>query len=242
MIGYKIAINNHRRVLVTLEVPANAITNINRKSVVEGGSDTATYVSNIVKVLKIQDCEDSSKEYLSAVSGFFSIKVNYRVGETIAEGFRSYGISFFISKKVARSYGLSKVENGIFQRWYPNGQTEIIINFTDGKFDGLYEVWFSNGKKAVEENYEYGVLEGSFRRWHTNGNKSIEGSYNCGFLQGPYTMWYRNGFKCLESYFADGIPEGTRESWDTNGKSIIKKEYSQGKEKTSNSLTQFLLF
>jgi hypothetical protein len=55
MIGYKIAKNGDRRVIVTLEIPADALTNMGRSTVAV--RETATYRVNKVIVLKIEDSE-----------------------------------------------------------------------------------------------------------------------------------------------------------------------------------------
>lgn len=176
MIGYKVAKNNDTRVIMTLEIPDDAITNINRKDIVD--ASTAKYRTNKAKVLKIEDKD--GKEYTSANSFIYNKKpLEYKLNETIViddydinlEEVRSSGIHFFITKRVAELYYLNKIENCLFQSWYDNGQKEEESNFVNGELHGLYQQWHENGQKLVECTYVNGELHGLYQRWDYNGQR-----------------------------------------------------------------------
>ena len=127
MIGYKAAFNENTRVVITLEIPDDALTNINRTSVVV--KEKAKHRANKVKVLKIEDKQ--GKEYKTAETGFFREKILvYRVGETLEEPTYdtdieqvcSRGIHFFLDKTVAEQYEILEIENGLLESFYDTGQ------------------------------------------------------------------------------------------------------------------------
>ena len=151
MIGYKIAKNGERRVVVTLEIPSDAPTNMNRSSVVV--KDTAKYRANKAKVLKIEDNEGNC--YPSATSFNYDKKsLDYKVGEVVEEP--SYdkdpekvyaeGIHYFLNKRVAELFALDEVTNGLFESWHANGRKLEECSYVDGKRNGLYQAWHENGQ------------------------------------------------------------------------------------------------
>ena len=106
MIGYKIAKNGDTRVVVTLEIPEDALTNMGRPSVAL--RETAKHRTNKAKVLAIEDA--SGTPHTTATSfGYDKKFLTYKVGETIEEP--SYnpdpeqvcaeGIHYFLTRRVA---------------------------------------------------------------------------------------------------------------------------------------------
>ncbi len=70
--GYKIAIANGNRVLVTLKIPNDATTNISRTGIKD--KNYASYRCNKAIVISIEDIK--GKHYASARSYMYSIDVN----------------------------------------------------------------------------------------------------------------------------------------------------------------------
>lgn len=149
-------------VIITLEIPEDAKTNMTRRSITK--PQTALYRINKAKVIAITDSEGNS--YEKAESKDYGCTVLYTVNEvcevvgsvssiTGDQTLRDYdsdpekvwapGIRFFLTKRCAELYGVDSVKNGIYTRWYPNGEK-------------LYEVNFSSGEKVGQEYY-----------WHDDG-------------------------------------------------------------------------
>ena len=93
MLGYKASKNGDTRVIVTLEIPEDAITNMKRKDIVN--AETAKYRCNKAKVLKIED--EDGKEYSYATSIYY----NY--------------ISMFVTKTSTLTYNV-----GVMVDWLKN--------------------------------------------------------------------------------------------------------------------------
>lgn len=200
MIGYKIARTglSETRVVVTLEIPDDAITNMSRKDIVN--MNTATHRTNKATVLKIEDA--NGKEYSSASSFNYAKKsLEYVVGNTIVvndydmdlEKASSKGIHFFLTRRCAELYGLLSIQNGLFESWNNNGDICTKWTYVNGKYHGLYQMWFKNGQKCVECVYVNGQRDGLYQSWYNNGQKCEEFVYVNGKQVGPQKRWNDNG-------------------------------------------------
>lgn len=205
MIGYKIAKvqsnNKQKRVLVTLEIPQDAKTNLNRSDIVD--ATKAKYRCNKAKVIKIEDIE--CRKYLEVTTLFYSDKkLKYVVGKEVEE--KSYNednevvcgeeIHFCLDKEVALMYGLEVVKEGLFQDWWSNGQKLVKCTYRDGKKEGLYQRWFENGQISEQHTYKNGKENGLYETWHSNGQKWIECTYQDGIKVGKAKCWYSDGRIC----------------------------------------------
>jgi len=182
MIGYKAAKVGKTRVLITLDIPEDAITNVARTSVVV--KDTAKYRTNKAKVLKIED--EAGKEYTEAITGFYDLEsLTYRLNELVEvpeydmnlEEVCSTGIHFFRTKRVAELYDRYSIQNGLLQRWHANGEKHEESTFVNGRIEGLYQRWYVNGQKKEECIYVNGQREGLYQTWYANGEKEVECTY-----------------------------------------------------------------
>lgn len=192
MIGYKPAIfDNSFRVVITLEIPDDAITNVNRKGIVN--KDTAKYHTKQAKVIKIED--DRGREYPEAVSGIrygekrSTFKVNTFIDESHFDSDYeepSEGCTFFLTKRVAEFYELYRLENGLLESWHENGQKYEECNFVKGKLEGICMGWHENGQKSFEFTYTKGQQNGLNTEWDDKGRKISEIIYKDGIPQRPY--------------------------------------------------------
>ena len=174
MIGYKIASSEGKRVLVTLEIPSGANTNLDRKDVKD--KLYAKYRCDKAFVLCIED--EEGIKYKSASTSIFSFKkIKYVVGEEIFE--KDYdkdvnvvcgeGIHFFLTKEVALLYGLHYLDEGEYKDWHSNGQLRVLSNYKEGKKNGEYKMWYEDGKLHLFCNYKEDKLEGEYKLWYMDG-------------------------------------------------------------------------
>jgi antitoxin component YwqK of YwqJK toxin-antitoxin module len=210
MLGYKIAKNGDKRVIVTLEIPSDALTNMDRPTVIV--KDTATYRANKVVVLKIEDAEGNCYETATS-SSYIPKSLTYTVGELIEEptynmdpeNIYAEGIHFFLSRRVAELYRLEKVANGLYQTWHDNGHKCEEVPYIDGKIHGLYQSWHENRQKCEETIYVDGKIQGLSKFWYENGRKREETNYIDGEKHGLYQQWDKDGVKIEEATYVAGI-------------------------------------
>ena len=239
MIGYKVAKADNKRVIVTLEIPEDALTNIKRKDIVD--INTAKHRTNKAKVLSIED--EDGKNYSEAVSFNYDKKsLTYKINETILiddydnniETVCGSGIHFFLTKRCAELYGLEKIENGLYQSWYDNGQKSIECSYVNGNIEGLYQTWHENGQKWLECTYVNGNIEGLYQTWHENGKKWKECTFANNKIEGYYQQWYENGQIYKECTYVNGNLEGLLQSWYSNGQKWEECTYVNGQQVYSN--------
>ena len=233
MIGYKVAKNGNTRVLLTLEIPQNALTNLTRSDI--KNPHTAKYRCNKVKVLKIED--DDGALYNTAETLCFKGKsLTYRLGKVVEEPefdldlekVCSTGIHFFLSREVTNQYERKRPMNGLFQSWYDNGQMCEEVMYKDGKYDGLYQNWYENCQKHEEILYKDMKRHGLYQSWHKNGQMGNKVMYKDGERDGLYQSWYENGQKCEEIVYKNGNCNGLYQSWHDNGqksKEVVYKNW-----------------
>ena len=235
MIGYKVAHStDEKRVIITLDIPDDACTNMNRTDIVN--KDTAKYRTNKATVLSIED--ENGNMYETATSSIYTNKpLTYKVGETLVvddydtniETVCSSGIHYFLNKRVAELYNLPKIENGLYQQWHTNGQKRVECTYVNDKPEGLYRSWHYNGQKWVECTNVNGKCEGLCQQWHTNGHKRTERTYVNGKLEGLYQSWYENGQKREQCTFINGNLEGLCQTWYPTGNKRSESTYVNGK-------------
>ncbi len=243
MLAYKAALNGDKDVLITLEIPSDAITNLNRSNIVN--KETAKYRTNKAKVLKIEDKEGNP--YETATTAFYEHKdLTYRVGETLTcedytmdpEMVCAAGIHFFLTREVAEQYGVEHLENGILRAWHANGQMSCETTYVNGKEDGVCQFWYANGQKRYELPYANGAMEGVRREWYANGQKASEDTYVNGNMHGRCVGWFENGVKQYEAMLQNWLEVGYARFWHKNGQLESETLYSDGVVKMKRKWTE----
>ena len=227
MLGYKSACAYNKLVVITLEIPEDALTNLERKNVAV--KESAKFRCNKAKVLKIED--EDGKEYEEAVSHHNGkyIDLIYKLNQTVSvhrfemrlEEVCASGIHFFLTKRVAELYGRDKIQDGLYTKWYDNGSKHEECTYKNGKKNGLYTEWYENGYKIHECTYENDIRQGICTEWYINGQKASECVLENGKKNGSYTQWHPNGMKKKECTYLNDQTIGSSKEWNENG-SLIK--------------------
>lgn len=225
MIGYKGARNRYTYVVITLEIPDDAITNINRSNIAV--KDTAKYRTNKAKVLKIED--QNGKEYDVAQSCYdhlFEYEVNKMVEVSSynmdLESVCSAGIHFFLTKECAERYSRFDVKNGPCSEWYEDGSLSYQSHYVNGTRHGLHTMWYKDGKKYAEWSYDNGNEHGRYNIWYPNGQLDTTFTYVNNKIQGLKEEWYENGDKKRECNFVDGKQTGLCKYWHREGDNLVE--------------------
>jgi MORN variant repeat protein len=110
--------------------------------------------------------------------------------------------------------------DGVFEKYYNNGQLEYKGTFKSGQLDGVFERYFSDGKLETRAEYKEGVLNGMYEG--RQGYDNIKAKYKNGNYDGVYESY--NNEKLIERIeYSDGIKNGVYERYDDSGDKIIQK-------------------
>ena len=230
IIGYKAAFAYNKRVVVTLEIPDDALTNLLRENAVV--KEYAKYRCNKAKVVKIEDID--GKEYEEAITVHYDKNsLTYKLNETVSvhrfdtklEEVCSTGIHFFLTKRVAELYNLKSIINMFYESWHDNGIKKFECNFVDRTKDGVGTQWYENGKLNCEYNYLQGNKNGLCTDYYENGSKKCEATYKDDKLDGLKTEWYVNGTKKSEATYKDEKLDGLKTEWYENGTKRFEATY-----------------
>jgi len=127
MLGYKVAVTDTNiGVLVTLEIPDDAITNIYRKNVVN--INTAYHRTNKARVIRIEDRFGNEYEY--ARSTMYLKYLWYELNKTVSvdnfymklEEVYAPGIHFFLDRERAKYLLIPPTEGRVYRSWQENGE------------------------------------------------------------------------------------------------------------------------
>ncbi len=217
MIGYKIGQitlgDTQIRVLITLEIPNDAQTNLNRTDIKD--KKYAKYRCNKALVISIEDNKGNKHE--NAFSSIYNEKsIEYKVGEKVEEP--NYdkdidivcgeGIHFFLNKEIALLYGLDKVENGEYKEWHDNGQLYVQYHYIKDKIYGEYKEWCENGQLSHQTQYIEGKIHGEYKAWFDNSQLRIQTNYVKGKTYGEYKEWCENGQLNHQTQYIEGKIHG----------------------------------
>jgi hypothetical protein len=144
-------------VLVTIEIPKNAITDIQRENIVDPLN--ATYSTNTLKIIKIID--EELNEY-----SICRIHANeYKIGEVVLKN--EGELLFYLSKKRAVPNKYS--HSGNIVTYYENGQKEEEFMLNEKKNrHGVSKIWSENGVLLKSDYYLNGNLHGESKEWDKN--------------------------------------------------------------------------
>jgi antitoxin component YwqK of YwqJK toxin-antitoxin module len=215
MIGYFIGKSlynqENKRVIITLKIPNDAKTNLNRTNIID--ADKALYETNKAKVINIEDIEGQT--YSEAVSMLYTLQpLTYKVGEmveTIKKNVKykyfsitdKENIHFFLNQTMALNLK-KEIKDGCLKQYRESGGLYEVLNYKDGKLDGLYQKYNIFNKLDTECTYKNGKLNGLYQTWYIGGNKQgdpmFKYNYKDGKLNGLCEEWSWDNKK-IEKFF-----------------------------------------
>tara|TARA_B100001057_G_C22634841_1_gene865816 strand:+ start:512 stop:916 length:405 start_codon:yes stop_codon:yes gene_type:complete len=68
----------------------------------------------------------------------------------------------------------TKVENGLDEKFYENGQLKKQSTIVDGYKNGIEKTWYEDGTLKEECNYKNGMLNGTYIWYREDGSKQIK--------------------------------------------------------------------
>lgn len=100
------------------------------------------------------------------------------------------------------------VEEGLQQKWYPNGRLEEERFYINGKKEGLQQGWWPNGQMKFHFTAYDNEYEGEFREWLPNGLLIKCFHYEHGYEKGSQRLWWNDGTVRANYVIKDGKKYG----------------------------------
>lgn len=121
---------------------------------------------------------------------------------------------FIIERKLQMrgfySDSTTKVPNGKFYYFHPNGKVKSLGKYLYGKKDGVWRSYYADGLMEDSTFYHNGVPEGISIRYHHNGYQSDSSVFNKDG-SGTYVSWFDNGTPASAGNYAAGRKK--RDKW-----------------------------
>jgi antitoxin component YwqK of YwqJK toxin-antitoxin module len=228
------------QLIVTIEIPTTAITNVNRQDIVD--KRHATYRSDTAIVKNIED--HCGNEYSNGFIDFsyyntldesiFECKIGDVIKRKIDFPERSMGnengIYFWLHKDVIQEH--IPIKNGDYCNFDFDGKLQEIGTKVDGKHNGSRYYW---------ENYDDGCRHYRETHYHENHHEVLDIDYyderiikyevKNDMLHGLFTKYDINNNKLYEVNYIDGKKEGVDTRWDSDGNIVDQITYENGKER-----------
>ena len=139
------------------------------------------------------------------------------------------------------------VLEGLWTRWYGNGQKAEEGLYKNGKRSGNWNAWYKNVKKKYTSQYLAGKRSGTYREWNSRGKKIKEIDYSdgtrireyivvkddngfmeinkvYGTLDGSWIRWYAEGKKEEDGEYKGGMKIGTWSRYNMTG--VVVEEWN----------------
>jgi len=85
------------------------------------------------------------------------------------------------------------LEQGVFKKWYPNKQLAEYRTFDVGKKVGKHLGFWKEGKPKFEFYFTKGEHDGVANEWYSNGQAYKAFHYSMGYENGSQKIWWENG-------------------------------------------------
>lgn len=118
-------------------------------------------------------------------------------------------------------------KEGIWVRYYPNGNKKSEISYKRGRPNGSFKLYYENGNVEEEGEWTNRLYNGAFKRYYEDGTLEQEKTFDAnGKAKGKIVYYYPNGKKELEFNSENGKETGVATRYYPNGdvKEVISFE------------------
>ena len=120
--------------------------------------------------------------------------------------------------KIEEGVYVNSRKNGIWIKYWPNGNVRSEINYKNGRTNGAYTTYFQNGNVEEKGNVIAGMMQGEFTLFWPNGKLRQKKKFNLnGKTDGQVVYYYPNGNKELVFESNNGIENGSASWYYENG-------------------------
>lgn len=122
----------------------------------------------------------------------------------------------------------TKIRQGRFVSYHPNGKIGVESNYLDGKLDGLYKSYYVNGQLWQEVEYAVGKEHGVSKTYYENGKLRNQDTFVMGIPEGTSKEWDSTGTLRSEMTYVRGYINGVARMFDANGMISEDMEFVNG--------------
>jgi len=120
--------------------------------------------------------------------------------------------------KIEEGVYVNSRKNGIWIKYWPNGNARSEINYKNGRTSGAYTTYFQNGNVEEKGSVIAGMMQGEFTLFWPNGKLRQKKKFNLnGKTDGQVFYYYPNGNKELVFESKNGIENGSASWYYENG-------------------------
>lgn len=152
-----------------------------------------------------------------------------KTGYWIITGSMSNVQGYSLDAKIEEGVYENSRKNGLWIKYWPNGNVKSKIKYKNGRSFGEYSTYFQNGNVEEKGVMNGGLLQGSYELYWPNGQIRQQKEFNSyGSPEGKISFFYANGQPELKFEVIDGKETGDAIWFYENGD--VKKEiiYSDG--------------
>ena len=88
---------------------------------------------------------------------------------------------------------------------FEDGTKKQVLNYTDGKKNGVFKRWYSNGQLEKRGSYKDDRFDGFLEAWNEEGVRKWTGFYRDGKQHGEWILFDKSGNPMPAIYFKHGI-------------------------------------
>lgn len=125
---------------------------------------------------------------------------------------------------------ITKLEQGEWRWWHPNGELEAVGEYRRGQKDGRWERFFDDGRPMMKGEWRADVKHGEWQGYYRSGNLRFSGGYRDGKEHGEWTTFHENGRPHAKGEYAAGEKTGPWVWTDATGAKQQEGSFVKGQE------------
>lgn len=125
---------------------------------------------------------------------------------------------------------------GLWRRYWPNGNTMSEITYQMGRPRGGYKTYYPSGKVEEQGSWDLDRNIGKFQRYHPNGKLAQDFVFNeQGVRDGEQKYYYENGQLAVQVSVEGGREDGTLKRYTADGQLQQVAQFNDGVINAANS-------
>jgi len=146
------------------------------------------------------------------------------------EGYRAIVMEHIKQSVIDKYWKGDNKGNGVYERYYENGQLEVKTMNKNGKLYGVYENYYKNGQLTTKTTYKNDKCHGVYEIYYKNGQLEVKTMYKNGKYRGVCERYYENGQLATKTTYKNDECHGVYERYYENGQLAEKTTYKNGIE------------